>query len=138
MTSYLEVQVQMQIECSELIQLLTGLYTVKWCHELHNCYVAIVSDRRSAVLLVKGKLPKKSEEEREENETKEEIKMYVILFPVKFQVMVIQLSKIAKSKIANMIRKLAYNVIIEVVRKILVDIILSLIHDKEDKLQFAS
>lgn len=127
----------MQIECSEPIQWLTALYTVKWCQELHNCYVAIVSDRRSAVLLVKGKLPKKSEEEREENETKEEIKMYVILFPVKFQVMVIPLSKIVKSKIANMIRKLAYNVIIEVVRKILADIILSLIHDKEDNLQFA-
>lgn len=63
--------------------------------------------------------------------------MYVILFPVKFQVMVIPLSKIVKSKIANMIRKLAYNVIIEVVRKILADIILSLIHDKEDNLQFA-
>lgn len=135
MTSCLEVQVQMQIECSELIRLLTGVHAVNWCHELHNYYVAIVSDRRSAVLLVKGKLPEKSEEE---NEKKEEIKMYVILFPVKFQVVVMQLSKIEKSKIANMIRKLAYNVIIEVVRKVLVDIILSLIHDKEDKIQFAS
>lgn len=131
----LEVLVQMEINYIRMIELFSAIGTVKWCHGLHKIHIAIVSDRRSAILLVKGKLPVKSEDTDEEKETAVEIKIYAFFIPASFVVMIKLISKLAKSRIVRLIRKLAYDIIIGVVKRVLVDIILSLIRDKEKELQ---
>lgn len=123
----------MNTETIKMLELFCGIGSIRKCLCFEEFSISIVSDRRSAVLLVKGKLSKKKQESSGKKEEKE-IKIYVIFVPVSFQVLAKILTKIIKSKIARIVREITEKVIIEVAKKELVDYVLSKIPDRKEEL----
>lgn len=123
----------MNTETIKMLELFCGIGSIRKCVSFEEFSIGIVSDRRSAVLLVKGKLTKKKQENSGKKEGKE-IKIYVIFVPVSFQILAQILSKMIKSKIARIVREITEKVIIEVAKKELVDYVLSKIPDRKEEL----
>lgn len=127
----------MNTETIKMLELFCEVGSVRMCLCFEEFRIGIVSDRRSAVFLVKGKLSKKKQESSRKKEEKE-IKIYVIFVPVSFQILAKILSKMIKSKIARIVREITEKVIIEFAKRELVDYILSKIPRRKRELVFVN
>lgn len=122
----------------KILDLFCGLGSLMKAFQLsEKMHIVYVSDRRTAVMLVKGKIDKKAEKSEKEDSKKQEIKIYAFLVPNMFVVVIRILSRLAQSKIGQFVKKIIYDVVKGVLVKIIYETILSLIHDEKTKLQLS-